>query len=1779
MNKIHNIIWSTAQNAWVVVSEGTRSRSKSGVSALKIMSALLLLSPAGVMAATLPQGGSVSVGQGTIVTNGSNQMVIKQTTDKLGINWQSFNVGADGHVIFDQPGTHSIALNRVIGSDGSAILGKIDANGQVFLINPNGVIFGKDAKVNVGGLVASTMDITDADFKNGNYKLAAGGKNGEIINNGKLQAAEGGYIALLGKSVKNNGLIKAQLGTAALAAGDAVTLDFAGDGLIGVQVTKSTVKALIDNQGAIQADGGYVLMTARASNALMDTVVNNEGVVRAQTINSKAGKIFLDGGFDGGVVAVAGNLDASAPLSGDGGFIETSGSTVRIANAAKVTTKSVTGKTGTWLVDPTDFTISSGNAAITASGIGVDALVSSLASTNIELQTSSSGTERGNINVNSDITWNDNTTLTLTAHGDINLNSNINVNGVNGGLALKYGNNGADTTATVKYAENRKINLNGANSTYAENGANFIVLRTLNDLLKLDNSANTWGHFALAGDIDASATTGWNGGLGYKPAAMGGSFYGTLNGLNHSISNLYINRPTEDNVGLIGNNQISRISNIEVTGNITGRNNVGLVAGISSNTSFANVRSSGSVTGQTNVGGIAGSITQGNTSFASSDADVQGVTTVGGVLGLVNYQNLTYLSSTGNVNGTTNVGGLVGDMYQGSMNYGYALGNIYGTDKVGGVVGHASYSNFGTVYTTGDVTATGNGVGGLVGDFEFAAISQSFSTSKVSGVNDVGGLAGRFKQANLTNNYASGAVSGNNNVGGLVGSADQLAMMYTYSTGLVTGAGSKGGLIGAGTNLTVSESFWDTTSSGLSTSAAGIGYADLTDASIYSNWNISSDGGSSKIWRIYDHVTAPLLKAFMASATATVSDTTVEYKGHDLTDSDVSLNYSLSTNNGVSSFFHSNGDLFASLTSGGSSIRNAGTYVLDGITSSQFGYDILASGSANLIVTKAHLNIDASATDKTYDGNTNATVSFGDDRKGFDNLTITGTGAFEDKNAGAGKNVIISGLSVSGADAGNYTWDAGLTGSGDIFAREISVAVTGSDKTYDGTNAAGVTFTGSTVSADPANSGFVAGDDLVLSGTAVYSDKNAGAGKTITVSGVTLGGADAGNYVVHDTGTAVGTITKANLAITASGDNKTYDGSATAGVTLADDRLGSDDLTISFGSASFSDKNAGTGKAINVGGITVTGTDALNYNWNLGTTASADISKAQLHISANGQDKVYDGSTSAGVFLTDDRIGLDDLTVSFGAAAFSDKNAGAGKAVDVGGLSVTGADALNYDWNASITTTGTITKALLNVTANAQDKTYDGSTVATSVLSDNRISGDDLVLSGTSSFANKNAGMGKTVTVSGLSVTGVDADNYTWNTTTTSIANIAKASLVVSAVASDKTYDGTTTASTALSDNRVSGDNLTIDSTSAFTDKNAGAGKTVNVSGITLSGTDAWNYIVNTTTASTATINKASLTVTAQGNDKTYDGSTSASSSLTDNRIAGDNLVLGSADSAFSDKNAGTGKTVMVSGISVSGSDAGNYTWNTIASTTANISKALLSVIANAQDKAYDGTTNAQVVLSDDRVSDDVLAINYGTSVFSDKNAGAAKAVTIDGISLSGLDANNYTVSSTASTQADISKANLVVKVENGSKTEGSADGQLKWSVKSGSLYGTDTITGSPLRDPGEAVGLYDIQLGDLSAGSNYALSYVPGTFEITSQSKPPVVTPPKPPIIQPPGLSNDLNEAKEVVSTISSATNAKISKSETTAVSNADGVTIPGDYRLINFGIKLPEDITSEEI
>jgi filamentous hemagglutinin family protein len=180
-----------------------------------------------------PTGGEVVRGEGSIGQSGATTS-INQQSHRLSLQWQTFDVAKHENVVFDQPGVTAVALNRILDQKASEILGAIDANGHVFLVNPNGIIFGSTATVNVGALVASSLDINYDDFMAGKYdfQTLADGSPGVVVNRGLLQAATGGSVTLLGEAVSNEGLILAELGQVTLAAGSSASLDFSGDGLL-----------------------------------------------------------------------------------------------------------------------------------------------------------------------------------------------------------------------------------------------------------------------------------------------------------------------------------------------------------------------------------------------------------------------------------------------------------------------------------------------------------------------------------------------------------------------------------------------------------------------------------------------------------------------------------------------------------------------------------------------------------------------------------------------------------------------------------------------------------------------------------------------------------------------------------------------------------------------------------------------------------------------------------------------------------------------------------------------------------------------------------------------------------------------------------------------------------------------------------------------------------------------------------------------------------------------------------------------------------------------------------------------------------------------------------------------------------------------------------------------------------------------------------------------------------------------------------------------------------
>ena len=437
-------------------------------------------------ASALPANGTVVGGVASITSN-PNTVTIDQSSQNAVINWKSFSIGKGESAKFNQPNSSAVTLNRVIGEDPSTILGSISANGKVFLVNANGILFAKGAQVNVGGLVASTQDITNDNLMAGKYHFAGSSANA-VVNQGAI-TANNGYIALLGANVDNEGVITARLGSVVLAAGSAMTLDVAGNGLLNVTIDSGAVKALVANGGLIQANGGQVLLSAQAAGQLLKTVVNNTGIIDAQTVDSHNGIIKLLGDDQSGTVNVSGTLDASAPNGGNGGAIETSAAHVNIVPQAKITTAAVTGRTGSWLIDPVDFTIGAGgnisgatlSALLVTNSVNISTLPGAtsgtMSGTPPVTNMNSTTVGPGDINVNDAVSWTaapSTTTLSLNAYRDVNVNAAITA--TNGNFLACCGRdvnmNAAITTTngSASLSAGRNVNLNAVGAMTTTDG-------------------------------------------------------------------------------------------------------------------------------------------------------------------------------------------------------------------------------------------------------------------------------------------------------------------------------------------------------------------------------------------------------------------------------------------------------------------------------------------------------------------------------------------------------------------------------------------------------------------------------------------------------------------------------------------------------------------------------------------------------------------------------------------------------------------------------------------------------------------------------------------------------------------------------------------------------------------------------------------------------------------------------------------------------------------------------------------------------------------------------------------------------------------------------------------------------------------------------------------------------------------------------------------------------------------------------------------------------------
>ncbi|MCW6536691.1 MBG domain-containing protein [Sphingomonas lycopersici] len=758
------------------------------------------LAPAIAHAGDLPTGGQIVRGDAAIGAPANGAMTISQGSDRAIINWQSFSIGSGNRVDIVQPRRQSVLLNRVTGDTGSTIAGALNANGQVFLVNPNGIQITATGSVRAAGFVASTLDVADDAFMRGDIVVT--GKAGRVSNAGTISIVAGGYAALIGGKVDNAGLILAPLGRVALASGSRATLDLAGDGFL--QIALPADGGAVGMSGRISVDGGSVLLSAASALDAARNLVNLSGVIEARGVSGRSGSVTLtgdavaltaatidvSGAGGGGVVRIGGGrqgggdlaraatvtVDAGSTIradaigSGNGGDVviwsdratrfagtisargagSGSGGEVEVSSAGQLDYRGTAdlrgARLGTLLLDPYNLTISDDadiNApGFTASGndsvINATTLIDALALGNVIVSTGTSGGQAGNITLATSLAWASNAKLTLTAANDIILNGGINA--AAGGLALDAGGNisasGDIALGSFSLLRGNWQQIGAAPPAF--HAADFSLAAGTTFLRALGgtgSAADPWqladiygvqgintllsGNFALANDIDASGTANWNGGRGFVAigtngagvAANGGNgFTGSLDGRDHMISGLTINRGSNGFgyglFGVVGAGGMLTAIGLDAA-NVTGGGDVGALVGRNAGTvRFGRV--GGSVTGLTATGGLVGTNLAGGTITDS-------------------YSTATV---SGPLQQASNLGGFVGENY-GSIARAYARGAVSGFIYAGGFAGRNAGA-IDQVYATGQVT--GGNSGGLIGFSDSgSSLSNSFWDTAATG--------------------------------------------------------------------------------------------------------------------------------------------------------------------------------------------------------------------------------------------------------------------------------------------------------------------------------------------------------------------------------------------------------------------------------------------------------------------------------------------------------------------------------------------------------------------------------------------------------------------------------------------------------------------------------------------------------------------------------------------------------------------------------------------------------------------------------------------------------------------------------------------------------------------------------------------------------------------------------------------------------------------------------------------------------------------------------------
>jgi filamentous hemagglutinin family protein len=1505
-----------------------------------------------------PQEGTVSAGTAAISESGKT-VSIDQLSHKAVIDWRSFDIAPDEHTRFIQPSADAITLNRVNSNNPSHINGALTANGNVIIVNQNGVLFGGSARVDVNGLIATTADIdTDKFMREDSLVFDRAGKpDAAVTNEGQITVKEAGLVGFVAPNVTNSGIITARMGRVQLASGDTATVDMYGDGLVNVAVSDAVQSQLVANSGVINAEGGQIYMTAAAGRQIVNSLIDVKGTLTAQSVSQRNGEIIISAGGSNktgksgaGTVNIKAKLDVSGRKPGEkGGNIQITADQII---TRKETTLDASGDQGGGTIriggdyqggnsiPAAWFNFTEDGAHITADalteGDGGRIILWSDHITRFYGQISARGGAAAGNGGFVEVSGKE----ILTFKGDVDTQA---ANGATGMLLLDpadiiIANGVADSAAdgTGTFSGNPSggtgVILSGdtgpttlyeselegllATTSLSLAATNSITINNLSDnaLTLAQTAGRSVAFSAGAGGIimaDTNDAILVNGGtLTFTTASGGGVTLGNLDS-NGGLVTFNVDGTSTVGGTISGTGAVTKSGNgaLTLSGNNSYSGTTTLTAGtltVGSNTalgtgtlSFNGGTLSGDGTARTL--GNAMSLVVNSTIAGSSDLTLNGVFTN------TNTRTLTVDNAA-----QTTLGGTV-NLSNSATNRTLTItgtGNLAITGAV---------QNGGTA-TTSAITKTGNG------------------TLSLSGTNTYGGTttlsAGMIA---VGNNAALG--TGTLSLGGGTLSAAGSARTINNAVSL-----SANSTIGGSTDLTINGIFTNTGNRLLTLDNTGLttlgGTVNLSNSA--SNFILSLGGaGNLTISGAVENGGTATGSSITKSGGGTVTFSGNNTYAGTTTISGGTLVAGSNTALGTSTLSLSSGTLSgdgtartlgntANLVSASAAIGGTSDLTLSGTFTNTNNYTLTVNNTA-LTTLSGTVNLSNAATNRTLtlagtgDITISGTVQNGStSTSGAILKTNTGTLTMSGVNTFGGTFNNSAGTVVAGSNTpfglGGFILNGTLKGDGTPRTLNNFTTLNGSS-IIGGTS--DLTFAGSFT--NTGNHTLTINNSGATAFTNTFSLSNSASNYTLTLAGT---GNLSLNGVIQNGGTATASnLTKDGAGTLTISGNNTYTG--TTIINNGTFRLGaanriSNSSAVTVDSSGLFDLNSfneTVNSLTNNGTVTMgSGNTLTTVN---GQTHGGSITGNNVTLASNGGGNIV--ATNAANDFTGN-LGLSTT----GDASIADTNDLAFGTVSVRTLTARAANG-DITLNGQVTASATTGTSILLSTGDQFKNTFGATALQTSgsarflVFSQNAADDTRGSITGFNRYGcGYNAGSPNCAAGTDTPVTG--SGFYYANAPTLTISGLTGA---------NKVYDGTTIAmlsGTATLNGLLNGDTPSVDAGGAsihFANKNVGAGKNISVSGLALGGPNM-GYLLTQPSGFSADITPRPLTLAAfAANDKVYDGTTAATigSYSFDAAVAGDNLSLSGLAAQFDTADAGTHKRVTVSGGTFSGSDAGNYSF------------------------------------------------------------------------------------------------------------------------------------------------------------------------------------------------------------------------------------------------------------